>query len=68
MAQPTRARPPGINCMLPTAPAQQASGRPNLVAGLIPRAMGVSDPDLARALQERDQGMERRPGNSANRP
>ncbi len=30
------------------------------MAGLIPRAMGVSDPDLARALQERDQGMERR--------
>jgi conjugative relaxase-like TrwC/TraI family protein len=34
--------------------------RPNLVAGLVPRAMGVTDPDLAQALQERDQAMERR--------
>ncbi|MHB8296567.1 MAG: MobF family relaxase [Acidimicrobiales bacterium] len=32
----------------------------NLIAGLIPRAAGVADPDMARALEERDQAMERR--------
>jgi len=32
----------------------------NLIAGLIPRATGVGDPDMARALDERDQAMERR--------
>jgi conjugative relaxase-like TrwC/TraI family protein len=32
----------------------------NLIAGLIPRAGGVSDPDLARALSEREQAIERR--------
>jgi conjugative relaxase-like TrwC/TraI family protein len=32
----------------------------NLIAGLIPRAAGVADPDMARALDERDQAMERR--------
>ena len=42
------------------AASSRRQARPNLVAGLIPRAMGVSDPDLARALQERDQAMERR--------
>jgi hypothetical protein len=31
-----------------------------LIAGLIPRAQGVRDPDMARALAERDQAMERR--------
>ena len=31
-----------------------------LIAGLIPRALGVDDEDLARALQERDRAMERR--------
>jgi hypothetical protein len=30
------------------------------VVGLVPRALGVSDPDLARALHERDEAMERR--------
>jgi conjugative relaxase-like TrwC/TraI family protein len=30
----------------------------NLIAGLIPRAEGVSDPDMAQALAERDQAME----------
>jgi hypothetical protein len=35
-------------------------GGSNLVAGLIPRAAGVSDADMARALVERDQAMERR--------
>jgi len=32
----------------------------NLIAGLIPRAAGVADPDMTRALDERDQAMERR--------
>jgi hypothetical protein len=32
----------------------------NLVAGLIPRAAGVTDTDMARALAERDHAMERR--------
>ena len=31
-----------------------------LIAGLIPRAQGVRDPDMARALAERDQAMEQR--------
>jgi hypothetical protein len=31
-----------------------------LIAGRIPRALGVDDEDLARALQERDRAMERR--------
>ena len=33
---------------------------PNLIAGLIPRAVGVTDLDMARALQERDEAMQRR--------
>jgi len=32
----------------------------NLIAGLIPRAAGVTDPDMARALDERDHAMESR--------
>ncbi|HWG74724.1 MAG TPA: hypothetical protein VG184_11795 [Acidimicrobiales bacterium] len=32
----------------------------NLIAGLIPRAGGIADPDMARALSDRDQAMERR--------
>ena len=32
----------------------------NFIAGLIPRARGVSDPELAQALAERDQAMEDR--------
>jgi hypothetical protein len=32
----------------------------HLIAGLIPRAQGVADPDMARALAERDQAMEQR--------
>jgi hypothetical protein len=32
----------------------------HLIAGLIPRAQGVTDPDMARALAERDQAMEQR--------
>ena len=41
---------------------QAAGGRSrradNLIAGLIPRAQGVSDPEMAQALAERDQAME----------
>jgi len=37
----------------------------NLIAGLIPRAAGVTDPDIARALDERDQAMQRRAGELA---
>jgi hypothetical protein len=36
-----------------------------LIAGLVPRAQGVDDEDLARALQERDRAMERRAGEMA---
>jgi hypothetical protein len=32
----------------------------HLIAGLIPRALGVMNPDLARALTERDDAMEQR--------
>jgi ATP-dependent exoDNAse (exonuclease V) alpha subunit len=43
---------------------QAASGRSrradNLIAGLIPRAQGVSDPEMAQALAERDHAMEER--------
>jgi hypothetical protein len=34
--------------------------RHNLIAGLVPRAQGVADPDMARALDERDQAMQAR--------
>ena len=44
--------------------SQAAGGRRRhtgqLIAGLIPRAQGVTDPEMARALTERDQAMERR--------
>ena len=43
---------------------QASSGRRrqtgHLIAGLIPRAQGVSDPDMARALCERDDAIEQR--------
>jgi hypothetical protein len=43
---------------------QAASGRnrraDNVIAGLIPRAHGVSDPEMAQALAERDRAMEER--------
>jgi hypothetical protein len=49
--------------------SQAARGRrrhsDNLIAGLIPLAQGVSDPDLARALSEREQAMEGRARNLA---
>ena len=32
----------------------------NLIAGLTPRAAGVTDPDMARGLEERDEAMQRR--------
>ena len=32
----------------------------NLIGGLVPRALGVTDPDLARALDERAQALEQR--------
>jgi conjugative relaxase-like TrwC/TraI family protein len=32
----------------------------DLIAGLIPRARGVTDPDMTRGLQERDEAMQRR--------
>jgi hypothetical protein len=32
----------------------------NLIAGLIPRAVGLTDPDMARALEEREEAMQRR--------
>ncbi len=44
--------------------AKAAGGRrrhtEHLIAGLIPRAQGVTDPDMAQALTERDQAMEER--------
>jgi conjugative relaxase-like TrwC/TraI family protein len=39
----------------------------NLVAGLIPRAVGVTDPDMARALDEREGTMQRRARELAER-
>jgi conjugative relaxase-like TrwC/TraI family protein len=49
---------------------QAAGGRhrsaDNLIAGLIPRAQGVSDPEMAHALAERDQAMEGRAHTLAN--
>lgn len=35
-------------------------GRDDLIAGLIPRAHGVGDPEMARALRERDEAIEQR--------
>jgi hypothetical protein len=49
---------------------QASSGRRrgahHLIAGLIPRAQGITDPDMARALTEREQAMEQRAGTLAN--
>jgi hypothetical protein len=42
------------------AGGSRRTGRANLIGGLIPRALGVTDPDLARALEERDQALEGR--------
>jgi conjugative relaxase-like TrwC/TraI family protein len=50
---------------------QAASGRnrraDNLIAGLIPRAQRVSDPEMAQALAERDQAIEERARTLADR-
>jgi hypothetical protein len=50
---------------------QAASGRnrraDNLIAGLIPRAQHVSDPEMAQALAERDRAMEERARTLADR-
>ena len=40
--------------------ASKRKAATNLIAGLIPRAAGVADLDMARALHERDRAMERR--------
>jgi conjugative relaxase-like TrwC/TraI family protein len=44
--------------------SRRAGGRrqdpDSLIAGIIPRAQGVTDPDMAQALAERDQAMEER--------
>jgi len=42
------------------AAASKRQATTSLIAGLIPRAAGVTDPDMARALDERDHAMERR--------
>jgi len=42
------------------AASDPASRRVELIAGLIPRALGVTDPDLGQALAERDQAMQAR--------
>lgn len=42
------------------ANGELATPSPSLVAGLFPRAHGVSDPDMARGLTERDQAIEQR--------
>ena len=41
-------------------------GTDNLIAGLIPRVRGVTDPDMARALTEREHAMELRARTLAN--
>jgi conjugative relaxase-like TrwC/TraI family protein len=43
-----------------TAAGSRRRAVTNLIAGLIPRASGISEPDMARALTERDQAMEDR--------
>ena len=51
-------------CIRDSRWAHAAGGRRrqtgHLIAGLIPRVQGVSDPDMARALSERDDAMEQR--------
>jgi hypothetical protein len=42
-----------------TASSRHQAGA-GLIAGIVPRALGVDDPDLAQALLERDRAMERR--------
>ena len=40
--------------------ASSRRARTSLIAGLIPRAAGVTDPDMAWGLEERDEAMQRR--------
>jgi hypothetical protein len=42
------------------AASSRRRARSAFIAGLIPRAAGVTDPDMARALDNRDEAMERR--------
>ena len=43
-----------------TSAGSRRQAATNLIAGLIPRAAGISDPDMAQALTERDRAMEQR--------
>jgi len=43
-----------------TAAGSRRQTASNLIAGLVPRAAGVTDPDMACALDDRDQAMQRR--------
>jgi hypothetical protein len=42
------------------AAGSKRRARTNLIAGLIPRAVGVTDSDMAQALDDRDEAMQRR--------
>jgi hypothetical protein len=42
------------------AAGSRRKGSTNLIAGLVPRALNVTDPDLARALEERDHALQDR--------
>jgi hypothetical protein len=42
------------------AAGSRRRGSTNLIAGLVPRALNVTDPDLARALEERDHALQGR--------
>jgi conjugative relaxase-like TrwC/TraI family protein len=44
------------------AAGSKGASSADMIAGLIPRAVGVTDPDLARALLEREKAMERLAG------
>jgi conjugative relaxase-like TrwC/TraI family protein len=43
-----------------TAAARATNGPVEMIAGLVPRALHITDPDLNRALRERDQAMQTR--------
>lgn len=43
-----------------TAAGSRRQAAANLIAGLVPRAAGVTDPDMVRALDDRDHAMQRR--------
>jgi conjugative relaxase-like TrwC/TraI family protein len=47
------------------AAGSRRRGSTNLIAGLVPRALNVVDPDLARALEERDHALQGRAWNLA---